>query len=124
MVKTGRDAPFSSLKDVILFSGDILECNSLRTVLKKDKKGVSARHIQELTDAMYSMVLLGIYVKMTEGLQHGEKIVFGGTMDIGSKIREKNCILVLELSIVHSKKKQLHAELLVLKSVLKKRNLP
>ena len=56
--------------------------------MKKDKKGVSARCIQELTDAMYSMVLLGIYVEMTEGLQHGEKIVFGGTMDLGSKIRK------------------------------------
>ena len=37
---------------------------------------------------MYSMALLEIYVEMTEGLQHTEKIGFGGTMDLGSKIRK------------------------------------
>ena len=37
---------------------------------------------------MYSIVLLLIYVEMTEGLQHEEKIAFGGTMDLGSKIRK------------------------------------
>ena len=67
---------------------DILECDSLITVLRKDKKGVCARRIQELADLMYSIVLLLIYVEMTEGLQHEEKIAFGGTMDLGSKIRK------------------------------------
>ena len=62
---------------------DILDCDSLRAVLRKDKKGVSGRHIQELTDATYFMVLLEIYVGMTEGIQHGEKIVFGMIMDLG-----------------------------------------
>ena len=33
------------------------------------------------------MALLEIYVEMTEGLQHTE-IAFGGTMDLGSKIRK------------------------------------
>ena len=61
-----RDALFSSLKDAVLFSGDILGCDLLRAVLRKDKRMVSARRIPELTDAMYSMVLLGIYVEMTE----------------------------------------------------------
>lgn len=55
----------------------------MRAVLRKDKKGVSGRHIQELTDATYFMVLLEIYVGMTEGIQHGEKIVFGMIMDLG-----------------------------------------
>ena len=49
--------------------------------------GVPTRRLQELTDAMYSIVLLRIYVEMTDGLQHGE-IVFGGTIDVGSKIRK------------------------------------
>ena len=123
MEKTGRDAPFSSLKDVILFSGDILECDSLRTVLKKDKKGVSARHIQELTDAMYSMVLLGIYVKMTEGLQHGEKIVFGGTMDIGSRIRGKKLYIGIGVKYCALKEKTIACRVIGFKKCTEKTGL-
>ena len=65
---------------------DILEYDSLSAVWSKCKKEISARFIQELANAMYSMVLLGIYVEMTEGLQHGE-VVFDGTMDLGSHMR-------------------------------------
>ena len=119
-----RDASFSSLKDAVLFSVDNLECDSLRTVLKKDKKGVPARCIQELADAMYSVILLGIYLEMTEGLQHGEKIVFGRTMDLGSKIRKTKSYIGIGVKYCALKEKQLHAELLVLKSVLKKQDSP
>ena len=118
-----RDATFLSLNDSVLFSVDILEYDSLSAVPRKCKKEVSARCIQELTNAMYSMVLLGIYVEMTEGLQHGE-VVFDGTMDLGSKIWKTILYIGTGVKYCALKQKQLNAELLGLKSVLKKQDLP
>ena len=106
-----------------MFSVDILGYDSLSAVWSKCKKEISARFIQELANAMYSMVLLGIYVEMTEGLQHGE-VVFDGTMDLGSKIRKTILSIGTGVKYCALKQKQLNAELLGLKSVLKKQDLP
>ena len=45
-----------------------------------------------MISAIYSLVLLGIYVEMVDGLENGENIVFGGAIDLGSKIKKKQRI--------------------------------
>lgn len=83
-----RDSPYSSLKDAVLFSIKILECHSLKHILTKELKGVSHRKIEEMIAAIHSLVLLGIYVEMVDGLENGDTIVFGGSIDLGSRVKK------------------------------------
>ena len=48
---------------------------------------------------VYSLAILGIYIKMTEDLSGFKIIVFGGTIDLGKQKRQRG-MLVLVLSIV------------------------
>ena len=48
---------------------------------------------------VYSLAILGIYIKMTEDLSGFKIIVFGGTIDLGKQKRQRG-MLVLLLSIV------------------------
>ena len=92
-----RDSPFSSLKDAVKFSIKVLDCKSLQQVLKSGGKGISHQKTDEMIDAIYSLVILGIYSEMTGGLEIGEDIVFDGLMDLGSKVKKcKDYMQVLE----------------------------
>ena len=92
-----RDSPFSSLKDAVKFSIKVLDCKSLQQVLKSGGKGISYQKTDEMIDAIYSLVILGIYSEMTGGLEIGEDIVFDGLMDLGSKAKKcKDYMQVLE----------------------------
>ena len=42
--------------------------DSLRSLLKRDIKGISDRKIVEMITCIYILALLGIYTEMTEGL--------------------------------------------------------
>ena len=83
-----RDAVFSSLKDNVLFCIEVLNCKSLKYLIKEEKKGISNRKITELMNCMYNLAILGIYIEMTENLTDHEVIVFGGIIDLGSKIKK------------------------------------
>ena len=48
-----RDSPFASLKGSVLFSIDILGCDSLKSLLKEDIKGISNRKIDEMITCIY-----------------------------------------------------------------------
>ena len=48
---------------------------------------------------VYSLAILGIYIKMTEDLSGFKIIAFGGTIDLGKQKRQRG-MLVLLLSIV------------------------
>ena len=83
-----RDAIFSSLKDSVLFCIEVFDCQSLKCLLKSGTKGISNRKIRELITYVYSLAILGICVEMTEDLNVDEIIVFGGMIDLGSKIKK------------------------------------
>ena len=44
--------------------------------------------IRELTTCVYRLAIFGIYIEMTEDLSGDEIIVFGGMIDLGSKIKK------------------------------------
>lgn len=87
-----RDSPFSSLKDAIKFQRDVMGNNFFNVVLRhidenKDE-GVSHRLIGEMVDCIFDAVNLSIYAEMCEGLVSGEAIVFGSSIDTGTKIKK------------------------------------
>ena len=82
-----RDSPFSTMKDVILFNIDILQCKQLRGFLS-GSKGVSHGLIKDMIIAIYNLTLLGIYREMAAHLRPGEPIIFGGMIDLGSKMKK------------------------------------
>ena len=69
---------------------NVLDCKSLQLVLKSGGKCISHQKTDEMIDAIYSSVILGIYSEMTGGLKIGEDIVFGGQMDLGSRVKKCN----------------------------------
>ena len=83
-----RNAVFSSLKDSVLFCIEVLDCQSLKYLLKSGTKGISNWKIRELITCVYSLAILGIHIKMTEDLSGDEIIVFGGMIDLGSKMKK------------------------------------
>ena len=81
-----RDSPFSSLKDSVQFSVDVLDCEPLQQVLTSGE--ISHWRTDEMIDAIYSLVILGIYGEMIGGLEIGEGIVFSDLMDLQSKVKK------------------------------------
>ena len=60
-------------------------CNLLKYLLRGDK-GVSHGFIKDMIQAVYLLVILGIYKEMAGHLKSGEPIIFGGMIDLGSKV--------------------------------------
>ena len=87
-----RDSPFASLKDAIKFQRDVMGNDFFSVVLRhidanKDN-GVSHRLISEMVDSTFDAVNLAIYKEMCAGLVEGESIVFGSSIDTGTKVKK------------------------------------
>ena len=89
-----RDSPFSSFKDNVSFAIEMLHCNALKFLLRGDK-GVSIGFIRDLIHAVYLLVILGIYKEIAEHLKSGEPIIFGGMIDLGSKVKKTRSMVEL-----------------------------
>ena len=83
-----RDSPFASLKDTVDFNINVLGVEILKCLLNSDGRGISHGSINNMINAIYYLTLLGIYFEMAGHLSPGEKIIFGGMIDMGSKIRK------------------------------------
>ena len=81
-----RDSPFSSLKDTVQFSVDVLDCEPLQQVSTSGE--ISHWRTDEMIDAIYSLVILGIYGEMIGDLEIDEDIVFSDLMDLQSKVKK------------------------------------
>ena len=79
---------FSSVKDAVLFSVNVLDCETLKCCLGKNNRGISQRKIGEIIDTIYMLVISGIYYEKCAGLKPGEPIVFGAMIDTGSKVKK------------------------------------
>lgn len=63
-------------------------CDSLKSLLKKDKKGIPNHKIDEMITCIYNLSCFEIYTEMIEGLNEDEEVVFGGAIDLGSKLKK------------------------------------
>ena len=84
------DSPFSSFKDAILFQRDDNQLFSkvLQHISDGKERGLSARRIEEMIDCLYIIIILGIYMEMCGGLAPEEPIVFGSSIDTGTKTKK------------------------------------
>ena len=57
---------FSSLKDIVLFCIEVLDCQLLKCLLKSGTKGISTQKFRELITCVYSLAIRGIYIEMTK----------------------------------------------------------
>ena len=69
-------------------------CRTLEQLLKHGGRGISAKRIGELIQSIFDLVFLGIYIEMTNTLQDGQPLLFGSMIDLGSKIKKKQSMLV------------------------------
>ena len=83
-----RDAPFASLKDNVLFAVEIMKCEYLKWAISEPKQGISARLTGEMLEALNLLVTLRIYTEATSDFVCGEEAVFGGLIDLGSKVKK------------------------------------
>ena len=96
-----RDSPFSNMKDIVLFNISILQCKQLSCFLRGNK-GVSHRLIKDIITAIYYLTLLGIYCEMAAHLRPGEPIIFGGMIDLGSKLKKTKEYAGVAIKIISS----------------------
>ena len=108
-----------------MFLVDILDCDSLRAVLRKDKKRVSGRHTRTDRCNIFHGFTRDICGNDRRDSTWREDCLW---YDNGSRLKnlgKQNCILVLELCIAHSgqKKKTFACIVFVFKSCTEKTGL-
>ena len=65
-----------------------MKCDYLKRVITSKKQGISARLTGEMLNAIDLLVALRIYMEATSGFLCGEEAVFGGLIDLGSKVKK------------------------------------
>ena len=70
------------------------------------------------------LALLGIYTKMTEGLNEDEEVLFGGAIDFGCKVKKTKEYAGAGMKYCSAASKSLVTRLLSFKKQLQRQDLP